>query len=276
MSYKECLVVSWDKEKNVYGMLLKTVRGSCKPVRHYCELDQSMDFASKLFFVNKKIRHTDSCLVVLSGNIPKSTVIEISVPRVPLNDLSQLISFEISQNIPFPVDSVKWCYRVIPDADFKDNSKYRVRIFAVLSTVWDELLNEIGFSTLHTNDAAGTISRLLDMGLEGFLLSSALRGVLSQRLVRECCNVCHGEGVYAVNSKCKNCSGSGFKGRTAIFELMTVDSEIREAISQNSDSIKIAEIAKKNGMKTLVEDGQRKINEGLTTDVEIARIINDS
>jgi len=134
------------------------------------------------------------------------------------------------------------------------------------------LTGHLVFSTLHTNDAAGTINRLVDMGVEGFLLSSALCGVLSQRLVRKCCPVCRGEGVYAVHSKCKNCNGTGFKGRTGIYELMMIDDDIREAIAERANSSRITQIALGKGMKTLAEDGERKVAEGVTTAVEVSRV----
>jgi type II secretory ATPase GspE/PulE/Tfp pilus assembly ATPase PilB-like protein len=134
------------------------------------------------------------------------------------------------------------------------------------------LTGHLVFSTLHTNDAAGAVSRLLDMGVEGFLLSSALYGVLSQRLVRKVCTSCT-NGKNPDGAKCRVCGGTGFRGRTGIFELLEVNDEIRSAITRNEDSGTIAEIAKKNGMRPLREDGMAKVEAGVTTLSEITRAV---
>jgi general secretion pathway protein E len=132
------------------------------------------------------------------------------------------------------------------------------------------LTGHLVLSTLHTNDAAGAISRLQDMGMEGFLISSSLIGVLSQRLIRTVCKKCRGLG-----GKCKNCGGSGFKGRTGIFELLIVDDNIRAAILKNFDSSAINSIAVKNGMIPLIEDGKAKVAAGITTEAEMLRAASD-
>ncbi|OGV38304.1 MAG: hypothetical protein A2X48_06810 [Lentisphaerae bacterium GWF2_49_21] len=134
------------------------------------------------------------------------------------------------------------------------------------------LTGHLVLSTLHTNDAVGAISRLLDIGVEGFLISSSLKAVLSQRLVRKLCLKCKGKGSDKDSNKCRNCSGTGFRGRTGIFELLLVNEEIASAISKNSDSGMIAKLAKKNGMKKLVEDGRDKVAAGITLESEIARV----
>lgn len=132
------------------------------------------------------------------------------------------------------------------------------------------LTGHLVFSTLHTNDAAGAVSRLVDMGVENFLIASALSGVLSQRLVRTLCKSCKGKGILEDHSRCKACSGTGFKGRTAIYELLIVDEDIRKAILRSAPNSEIAAIAVKNGMIPLLEDGKRKVAEGITTAVELA------
>lgn len=135
------------------------------------------------------------------------------------------------------------------------------------------LTGHLVLSTLHTNDAAGAITRLLDMGVESFLVASALFGVLSQRLIRRICPDCHGD----INSKkrCKSCGDSGFKGRTGIYELLIVDEEIRNAIIKNSSSSAIKDIAVKNGMVPLIQDGLNKVADGVTTESEVKRSAND-
>ncbi len=133
------------------------------------------------------------------------------------------------------------------------------------------LTGHLVLSTLHTNDAVGAVTRLIDMGMEGFLVASALYGVLSQRLVRKTCKVCHGEGSDSHGVKCRTCNGSGFKGRSGIYELLRMNDEIRRAVNQNLPSSEIQKLAVKNGMITLLEDGHAKVRAGLTTAEELAR-----
>jgi type II secretory ATPase GspE/PulE/Tfp pilus assembly ATPase PilB-like protein len=133
------------------------------------------------------------------------------------------------------------------------------------------LTGHLVFSTLHTNDALGAVTRLLDIGVEGFLISASLKAVLSQRLVRKICLECGGTGQKA-GLKCKNCGGAGYKGRTGIYELLNINDEMAAAIAKNADGNTIASIAKKNGMKTLVEDGMEKIAAGITNEAEVARV----
>ena len=133
------------------------------------------------------------------------------------------------------------------------------------------LTGHLVLSTLHTNDAVGAITRLSDMGIEGFLVSSALFGVLSQRLVRQVCPQCHGSG-QTPDSKCRRCSGSGYRGRTGIYELLQINDELRAAIVARKSSGEINEIARRNGMIPLLEDGRRKAEDGITTEAELFRI----
>lgn len=134
------------------------------------------------------------------------------------------------------------------------------------------LTGHLVLSTLHTNDAAGAISRLQDMGVEGFLISSSLAGVLSQRLVRKVCSSCDGTGLLEDN-KCKNCNGTGMRGRTGAFELLMMNDELRQAVNDNLDSGAITEIAKRNGMISILEYGQQLVDEGITTASELARAV---
>ena len=133
------------------------------------------------------------------------------------------------------------------------------------------LTGHLVLSTLHTNDAVGAVTRLLDMGVENFLVSSALFGVLSQRLVRKICPVCHGKTTDAAGNKCRKCNGSGYKGRCGIFELLTVSEELRTAINRSASSSELEAIAVKEGMVTLQDDGMAKVKAGVTTFEELNR-----
>jgi type II secretory ATPase GspE/PulE/Tfp pilus assembly ATPase PilB-like protein len=139
------------------------------------------------------------------------------------------------------------------------------------------LTGHLVLSTLHTNDAPGAITRLMDMGIEGFLISSSLVGVLSQRLVRKICPNCKGQGsdYTMTGNKCKHCGGSGYRGRMGIFEFLKIDDEIRSSIAKSSSSAEIAAIARKNGMIPLIEDGREKVAGGLTTEAELLRAASD-
>ena len=132
------------------------------------------------------------------------------------------------------------------------------------------LTGHLVLSTLHTNDAVGAVTRLIDMNVEGFLVASALFGVMSQRLVRKVCTVCNGTGKDE-NGRCRNCNGTGFRGRTGIYEFLRVNDELREAISHNKPSSELEKIAVKHGMKTLLEDGREKVAAGITTAEELLR-----
>ncbi len=156
------------------------------------------------------------------------------------------------------------------------------------------LTGHLVFSTVHTNNAAGAITRLLDMGIENFLISSALLGVLAQRLVRVICPHCKESGpinpalldevgpwaqagleVYH-GQGCKECSFTGFRGRAGIFELLVIDDAIRELILAKSNAQTISEQARKTGMRTLRQDGWEKVVQGITTVEEILRVtLND-
>ncbi len=153
---------------------------------------------------------------------------------------------------------------IILVGEIRDRETAEIAIHAALT-------GHLVFSTLHTNDAAGAVSRLLEMGIEGFLVSSALLGVLSQRLVRKLCQHCQNPETLNQTS-CRFCSDTGYRGRTGIFELLTVNEELRVAINQRCDSSEIARIARSAGMRTLLEDGRRKVREGITTETEVTRV----
>jgi general secretion pathway protein E len=158
------------------------------------------------------------------------------------------------------------------------------------------LTGHLVFSTLHTNDAAGAISRLLEMGVQDYLLSSSLLGVLAQRLVRRLCPSCRKEVPFAdmeglteeLNLRegnslttvwqatgCNACSGTGYLGRVGIFELLPVTSEICKVISQRSDAGVIRNLAVQQGMRLLREDGWDKVRQGLTTLAEVLRVTRE-
>ncbi|MDJ0840975.1 MAG: GspE/PulE family protein [Acidobacteriota bacterium] len=159
-------------------------------------------------------------------------------------------------------------------------------------TLQAALTGHLVLSTLHTNDSAGSVARLLDLGGEPFLIASTLLGVLAQRLVRKVCKNCESDAVLTqaqlrvlnIRTKsgrplkvkkgkgCHVCRYTGLKGRTGVFELMEVDETLRKLIAAGEDSITIKKAMRQKGMETLMECGIRKIMEGQTTFDEVVRV----
>jgi general secretion pathway protein E len=142
------------------------------------------------------------------------------------------------------------------------------------------------FSTLHTNDAPSAITRLNDMGVENYLISSSLVSVLAQRLVRVICGHCRVEGEPRMTpdgemiqtyrgAGCDKCFGSGYSGRVGIFELMELNDEIRKKIMNNADAVDLTSAARRNGMRNLREDGWLKVRDGITTADEVLRVTQE-
>lgn len=142
------------------------------------------------------------------------------------------------------------------------------------------------YSTLHTNDAPSAITRLTDMGVENYLLTSSLVAVLAQRLVRKICSDCKTEDglVDTPGGKqvrtwrgtgCEQCIGTGYSGRVGIFELMEMNEEIRSLIMRNEDASVLTDSARRNGMRNLREDGWEKIACGVTTVEEVLRVTQE-
>jgi general secretion pathway protein E len=158
--------------------------------------------------------------------------------------------------------------------------------------VQSALTGHLLFSTLHTNDAPGAVTRLLDMEVESFLLSSTLLGVLAQRLVRVNCPACRrpvqpeerligamnlspaetAEAAFMAGAGCPECRDTGFRGRTALFEYMPVDDVIRKEINDEATAERIQKAAIRAGMVTLRRNGWRKVREGITTIPEVLRV----
>ena len=152
------------------------------------------------------------------------------------------------------------------------------------------LTGHLVFSTLHTNDAPGAVTRLVDMGVEPYLVASSLEAVLAQRLVRVLCEHCkqpdNSATAQALKVKlgipsdktiyksvgCRECRNTGFFGRHAIFEWMDTDEDIRKLVLQNASTDQIREAARKQGMKMLAEDGWRLVRQGITTVEEVLSV----
>jgi len=130
------------------------------------------------------------------------------------------------------------------------------------------LTGHLVLATLHTNDAASAVTRLTDMGVEPFLLSSSLLGVLAQRLVRKRCSACHGSG-------CEHCGHTGYAGRTGIFELLVASDDIRSQIHNRAAESELRATALAQGMVLMRDDGQRLVDAGITSAEELLRVTRD-
>jgi general secretion pathway protein E len=153
------------------------------------------------------------------------------------------------------------------------------------------LTGHLVFSTLHTNDAAGAVSRLLEMGVQDYLLASSLLGVLAQRLVRRLCPSCRREEPFDgsrvegfngnppstlwVATGCNDCSNTAYVGRIGIFELLSASNGISRVITERADAGAIRTLAVAEGMRLLREDGMQKAREGLTTLAEVLRVTRE-
>ena len=163
--------------------------------------------------------------------------------------------------------------------------------------VQSALTGHLVLSTLHTNTAAGAIIRLEDMGVERYLITSSVNGVLSQRLVRQLCPQCkeavelspevmrktglerfmpEGERTVYAARGCPRCKNTGYLGRTSIHELFIMDAAAHEAILSGADSTTLHNVARKGGMLTLYEDGLRKVAKGVSSLEEVLRVVQDS
>jgi len=163
--------------------------------------------------------------------------------------------------------------------------------------VQSALTGHLVLSTLHTNDAAGGVTRLLDMGLEDYLIASTVNGILGQRLVRRLCPHCResfepmpevaaelklwnfsdAREVLLYRPKgCEACDGTGYRGRLAISELLVMTDDIRRLVMTNAPARKIEDQALLEGMETMYDDGIRKAVRGLTTVEEVIRVTSDT
>jgi general secretion pathway protein E/type IV pilus assembly protein PilB len=157
-----------------------------------------------------------------------------------------------------------------------------------VAAIQASLTGHLVFSTLHTNDACSAATRLLDMGIEPFLVTSTVEAAMAQRLVRTICPDCKEEYQPDPSSLppdlqlepdqtlfrgagCRKCRNTGYRGRTGLYELMNTNDEIRERIMQRASASEIARVARANGLRLLREDGWLKVKQGLTTPDEVIR-----
>ncbi len=178
---------------------------------------------------------------------------------------------------------------VIMVGEIRDRETAEIAIRAALT-------GHLVFSTLHTNDAAGAVTRLVDMGIEPFLVASSVEGLIAQRLVRRLCKNCRreihpdeeflrsvsfpmdrlNEGAIYEAVGCDECRGTGFVGRTGIYEIITVSDRIRPLVVARASATDIRNVAMQQGLKPLRHDGWSKVLNGITTVEEVLRVSEDN
>ncbi len=172
---------------------------------------------------------------------------------------------------------------VVLVGEIRDRETAEIAIHAALT-------GHLVLSTLHTNDSAGAMTRLIDMGIEPYLVSSSVVGVIAQRLVRKICSNCSepfqpsetlvtslglppdGDYTFHRGKGCTACKQTGYRGRIGIYEVLLTNDQIRELVLQKAPATAIQAAARKNGMRTLREAGLRKVLQGLTTVEEVLRV----
>ena len=174
---------------------------------------------------------------------------------------------------------------VIMVGEIRDKETAEIAIRAALT-------GHLVFSTLHTNDAAGAVTRLIDMGIEPFLVASSVEGLVAQRLVRRLCPACKkpravdhaflekvgfpmerlADGTIYEPVGCEECRGTGFRGRTGVYELIVINDNIRPLIIARASANDIKAAALRDGMHTLRDDGWDKVLKGVTTIEEVLRV----
>lgn len=218
-------------------------------------------------------------------NKPDRKIITVEEPvEYQLSGINQVpVNSDIGMTFPAALRSIlRQAPNIIMIGEIRDMETASIAINASLT-------GHLVLSTLHTNDAPSAVARLVDIGIKPFLVSSSVRAVMAQRLVRRLCPKCKvpselseyeartlrvdatslSEASIMMPRGCESCRGKGFKGRMGIFEIFLVDDEVRHMVNNNSTTLQLRARARELGMRTLREDGVRKVLSGLTTAEEV-------
>jgi type II secretion system protein E len=221
-------------------------------------------------------------------NKPDRKIITVEEPiEYQMNGINQVqVNAEIGMTFPAALRSIlRQAPNVIMIGEIRDLETANIATAASLT-------GHLVFSTLHTNDAPSAVARLVDIGVQPFLVASSVRAIVAQRLVRRLCTNCRQPGelseteLRALRTEpgqvreaqvlkpigCEQCRRTGYKGRTGIFEIFVIDDEIRHTINRLSSTLLLRQRARELGMRTLREDGVRKVLAGLTSAEEVISI----
>jgi len=265
---------------------------------------EKIGFADDTLAYFKEVIERPTGIVIVTGPTGSGKTTTLYSALSAVNDESVKIittedpvEYEIHGLIQVPVDeevgrSFAHCLRAMlrQDPDIILVGEARDRETAQIA-IQASLTGHLVFTTLHTNDAPTAVTRLIDMGIEPFLLSATLETVLAQRLVRTICVKCKSpyqpseEELMQLGIKlrdvqnqrffygkgCDNCKNTGYRGRTALFEIMNIDATMREHIINRSSATQMRIAAQRNGMRTLRDSGIQKVFAGLTTIDEVVK-----
>src|SRR5256884_568519 len=223
-----------------------------------------------------------------SINKPDRKIITVEEPiEYQMTGINQVqVNHEIGMTFPAALRSIlRQAPNVIMIGEIRDLETASIATNASLT-------GHLVFSTLHTNDAPSAIARLVDIGVQPFLVASSVRAIMAQRLVRRLCTHCKhpaelsetemralkiepgqlGDVQVMQGKGCEQCRGTGYKGRMGIFEIFALDDEVRHMINKRSVTLSLRQRARELGMRTLREDGVRKVLAGLTSAEEVISI----
>jgi general secretion pathway protein E/type IV pilus assembly protein PilB len=227
-----------------------------------------------------------SCLNAI--NKPDCKIITVEDPiEYQINGINQVpVNADVGMTFPIALRSIlRQAPNVIMIGEIRDLETATIATNASLT-------GHLVFSTLHTNDAPSAVARLVDIGVQPFLVASSVRAIMAQRLVRRLCDNCKQSGELSetesralslapdqlVNSQvmkavgCQKCRQTGYKGRIGIFEIFVVDDSVRHMINNRASTAMLRQRARESGMRTLREDGIRKVLAGLTSAEEVISI----
>jgi type II secretory ATPase GspE/PulE/Tfp pilus assembly ATPase PilB-like protein len=198
----------------------------------------------------------------LIDSMDKESLKIITIEDPVERQIEGIQQIQVNENIGFTFESIfRRVLRQDPDVimvgEIRDNATAELAIRASLTG--HKIL-----ATLHTNDSVSSISRLRNLGIESFLISSVLKYSIAQRLVRKICKDCKGKG-------CNKCSNTGYNGRTVVTEIMKVDDTISQMINENKTDLEIKEYLKKNHVLFLIDDAKRKVEAKITDTKELKR-----
>jgi general secretion pathway protein E/type IV pilus assembly protein PilB len=221
-------------------------------------------------------------------NKPDRKIITVEEPvEYQMNGINQVqVNTEIGMTFPAALRSIlRQAPNIIMIGEIRDLETASIATNASLT-------GHLVFSTLHTNDAPSAIARLVDIGMQPFLVASSVRAIMAQRLVRRLCPQCKaraelnenemralrieasqlGEAQVMKGVGCESCRGTGYKGRMGIFEMFIIDDDVRHMINNKKSTLLLRQRARELGMRTLREDGVRKVLSGLTSAEEVISI----
>ena len=221
-------------------------------------------------------------------NRPDKKLITVEDPvEYQMNGINQVqVNADIGMTFPAALRSIlRQAPNVIMIGEIRDADTANIAINASLT-------GHLVFSTLHTNDAPSAVARLVDIGVQPFLVSSAVRAIVAQRLVRKVCPNCRqpyemtegemsalgidytqiSESTVVKGIGCENCKQRGYRGRAGIFEMFLIDDEVRHMVNNKANTVDLRKRAREMGMRTLREDGIRKVLSGMTTAEEVISV----